>query len=182
MLGDRLRWVERKRPNSEVEEGSIASDPHTSSSSRATTILPLQRRFGSLRNRTGRPPTVEDGLTLHLSGGPEAAARARRALGTLGTDLDQPLRETLHLLVTELVANAVKHGKADSLTIKVAVGGSWVLTEVIDEGPGFDADGAGNPRQDHTGWGLYLVETLAQRWGVARDGRATRVWFELARG
>jgi hypothetical protein len=32
---------------------------------------------------------------------------------------------------------------------------------------------------ERAGFGLFLVERLADRWGVARDGR-TRVWFELS--
>ena len=28
------------------------------------------------------------------------------------------------------------------------------------------------------GWGLYLVDQLADRWGVNR-GKLTRVWFEI---
>jgi hypothetical protein len=28
------------------------------------------------------------------------------------------------------------------------------------------------------GWGLFLVEKLADRWGVARNS-LTRVWFEI---
>jgi anti-sigma regulatory factor (Ser/Thr protein kinase) len=80
------------------------------------------------------------------------------------------------------VANAVKHADAESLTLRIVVGRSAVLTEVTDQGPGFDPVNTGAPRSDHTGWGLFLVERLADRWGVARDGRATRVWFELKRG
>ena len=32
-----------------------------------------------------------------------------------------------------------------------------------------------------SGWGLFLVERLANRWGVRHDGDATHVWFELRR-
>ena len=74
------------------------------------------------------------------------------------------------------------HAHADALTLRVVVGRSLVLTEVTDRGPGFDPARAGGPREDHTGWGLFLVERLAHRWGVARDGHSTRVWFELKRG
>jgi hypothetical protein len=31
-----------------------------------------------------------------------------------------------------------------------------------------------------SGWGLHLVETLADRWGIERQA-GTRVWFELDR-
>jgi anti-sigma regulatory factor (Ser/Thr protein kinase) len=124
---------------------------------------------------------VEDGLTMHIAGGPEAAARARRAIAGLRADLDPSLLETLRLLVTELVANSVRHAEADAVTLRVVVGPHAVRTEVTDPGPGFDPADTGSPRADHSGWGLFLVERLAERWGVATAGSATRVWFELPR-
>jgi anti-sigma regulatory factor (Ser/Thr protein kinase) len=124
---------------------------------------------------------VEDGLSLKLDRGPSAAAKARRALARLRGDLDAPLMETLRLLVTELVTNSVKHTGASTVELTVLVGNSAVLTEVTDAGPGFDPAKTGSPSDDHTGWGLFLVERLAERWGVYKEGRATKVWFELRR-
>jgi anti-sigma regulatory factor (Ser/Thr protein kinase) len=123
---------------------------------------------------------------MRLGSGPDAAAEARQAIAKLRADLDPPLMETLRLLVTELVSNSVRHTKCDSLTLRVAVGKRAVLTEVTDDGPGFDAaaeleaeqlDG----RSSDDGWGLFLVERLAREWGVNEDGPSKRVWFELAR-
>jgi anti-sigma regulatory factor (Ser/Thr protein kinase) len=88
--------------------------------------------------------------------------------------------ETLRLLITELVTNSVRHTRADSIGLKVLVGRNAVWTEVTDRGPGFDLDHARDG--DRTGWGLFLVERLAERWGVNQDGDATKVWFELRRG
>jgi anti-sigma regulatory factor (Ser/Thr protein kinase) len=87
--------------------------------------------------------------------------------------------ETLGLLVTELVTNSVKHTRADTILLTVLVGESAVRTEVTDGGPGFDPAKTGPLSSDHTGWGLFLVERLADRWGVNRNGNGTRVWFEL---
>ena len=125
---------------------------------------------------------VDDGISLRLRGGPEAAARARRALSKLRADIDPPLMETLRLLVTELVSNSVRHARADTVILKVLVGRTVVLTEVTDEGPGFDPEDAGKRGADDSGWGLFLVERLAQRWGVTQQDQATKVWFELRRG
>jgi anti-sigma regulatory factor (Ser/Thr protein kinase) len=124
---------------------------------------------------------VEDGLNLRLDRGPTAAANARRGLATLPGDLDAPLMETLRLLVTELVTNSVRHARADAVLLRVFVGDVAVWTEVTDAGPGFDPAASGPLASDRTGWGLYLVDRLADRWGVSRDGHATRVWFELSR-
>jgi anti-sigma regulatory factor (Ser/Thr protein kinase) len=139
------------------------------------------QRFWAGNGLPPRQVAVEDGLTMHIAGGPEAAARARRAIAGLRSDLDPSLLETLRLLVTELVANSVRHAEADAVTLRVVVGSRAVRTEVTDPGPGFDPAETGSPRADHSGWGLFLVERLAERWGVAKTGGATRVWFELPR-
>ena len=96
-------------------------------------------------------------------------------------DLDPRLIETLRLLVTELITNSVRHTAADSVTLTVAIGESAVLTEVADAGAGFDPDCVGQSADDDTGWGLFFVQQLADRWGVKHDGPSKRVWFELRR-
>jgi anti-sigma regulatory factor (Ser/Thr protein kinase) len=124
---------------------------------------------------------ARDTVILQLSGGPHAAARARGALSGLRSDIDAPCLETLRLLVTELVTNSIKHAGAHTVSLKILVGGSAVRTEVSDEGPGFDPDTAGTPRGDRSGWGLFLVQRLADRWGVQQGDGLTKVWFELSR-
>jgi anti-sigma regulatory factor (Ser/Thr protein kinase) len=126
-----------------------------------------------------------DGLRIRLGSGPDAAAEARRAIAGLRADLDPPLMETLRLLVTELITNSVRHTDCDSLTLRVAIGKSAVLTEVADEAPAFDLSpfephDAGSHDPDY-GWGLFLVQRLARGWGVKEDGASKRVWFELGR-
>ncbi len=121
-----------------------------------------------------------EGLRMRLGSGPEAAAQARRAIATLRADLDPPLIETLRLLVTELVTNSVRHTDCDGITLRVAVGSSAVLTEVTDDGPVFDPDPETLEDPDR-GWGLFLVQMLAPKWGIANDGGSKRVWFELRR-
>ena len=124
-------------------------------------------------------PAVRENLALRLSGGPEAPARARRELSRLRADIDPPLAETLRLLVTELVSNAVRHAGAENVSLKVLVARQAVFTEVTDNGPGFAPPEPDAARPNH--WGLFLVRRLADRWGVVRDGKSTKVWFELRR-
>jgi hypothetical protein len=52
-----------------------------------------------------------------------------------------------------------------------------VRVEVIDSGSGF-APEPRDPARATGGFGLFLVDTQAARWGVDREG-GTRVWFEL---
>jgi signal transduction histidine kinase len=121
-----------------------------------------------------------EGLRMRLASGTESAAEARRAISQLRADLDPPLMETLRLLVTELVTNSVRHTESDSLTLRIAIGKTSVLTEVVDDGPGFDPSAAASDNPD-CGWGLFLVERLAPNWGVVVEGGTKRVWFELKR-
>jgi anti-sigma regulatory factor (Ser/Thr protein kinase) len=122
-------------------------------------------------------------VEAELVGGPNAAARARRFVeGELTGRLPRRLLEDVTLLVTELVANGVRHGGA----------GADAYLHVLLEGrrPGLHVEvanpdhAAGAPARRSAdmagggGIGLNLVETLASRWGVVRDPRTT-VWFEL---
>jgi anti-sigma regulatory factor (Ser/Thr protein kinase) len=129
----------------------------------------------------GSERLAQDSVDLRLNGTPEAASVARRALSRLRGDIDPPVMETMRLLVTELVSNSVKHSRSDSVRLKVAVGRSGVLVEVTDSGPGFEHEPRGRSEARESGWGLFLVERLAHRWGVGRERGGTRVWFELRR-
>lgn len=126
-------------------------------------------------------PAAAGTVDVRLRGGPEAASLARRAIARLREDIDEPLMETMRLLVTELVSNSVKHSGSDTVGLKVAVANSAVVVEVTDQGPGFKPRPRPRNSSVDDGWGLFLVERLAHRWGVARDGPSTRVWFELRR-
>ena len=113
-----------------------------------------------------------------------APAAARRLVRCLDDVVAREQVENLELLVTELVTNAVRHaGLTDDgwVAVDVVVGPAAVHVEVCDPGRGFDPTGAttsapGEPRG--SGWGLFLVDQLAARWGVHLDD-CTRVWFDL---
>jgi anti-sigma regulatory factor (Ser/Thr protein kinase) len=123
-------------------------------------------------------------LNLELPPGAEAPARARRELEGLSRSLDPELLDALRLLISELVTNSVCHGSldpSDRIRVLLAQRGDRLRVEVTDPGRGFQVGAAhvGESNGDRTaGWGLYLVEHIADRWGVVDDG-ATRVWFEL---
>ena len=123
----------------------------------------------------------EPWLRLRLKARPEAAGRARHALDDLRGRIDAAALEALQLLVSEVVTNSIRHAGISSrsvidLTVKPA--GRAVRVEVCDRGRGFDAGHVPVDARDVGGWGLYLVQQLAERWGVDQD-RVTRVWFEI---
>jgi anti-sigma regulatory factor (Ser/Thr protein kinase) len=120
-----------------------------------------------------------DGLELVLPATPDAPAAARRSLERL-LQLDEPTRETLTLLISEVVTNAVRHaGLAPLDPIQLTISLAPVIhVEVTDGGPGFDPGAVPRGRPDSGGWGLQILERLASRWGVD-PAVAGRVWFEL---
>jgi anti-sigma regulatory factor (Ser/Thr protein kinase) len=138
-------------------------------------------RGGPLQGRFRGVGSIEDAIKLNLEGGPEAAVSARRALGRLRSELDEGTLESLRLLVTELISNAVRHAGARTVDLMVLVTRPSVRVEVTDRGPGFDPALRSVQHDREGGWGLFLVERLADRWGVAREDLSTRVWFELER-
>jgi anti-sigma regulatory factor (Ser/Thr protein kinase) len=119
-------------------------------------------------------------VRLSLTATTSAPSEARRAIDELEGDLGNKLTENVRLLVSELVTNSIRHsGAPEDRPIEFALSASpdVVRIEVVDRGkwrtPTPDRDGT-------SGWGLYLVDRLADRWGV-EHGEGTRAWFEIDR-
>ena len=121
-----------------------------------------------------------------LEGGATAPRRARQEItkhlnGELGSE------RTLDavLLVGELVTNSVLHaaaGAAHEILLELIIGLDDVRVVVTDGGsqtvPMIRPLDPARPG----GRGLFLVDTLSDRWGMTREGnRETRVWFEMGR-
>jgi anti-sigma regulatory factor (Ser/Thr protein kinase) len=118
-----------------------------------------------------------------LARDPDSAAEARRALGEVSDHLSPRRLEDARLLVSELVTNAIRHAGLDDddvIRLVVVTGDRMLRIEVCDPGPGFEASDPPPDPARPSGWGLYLVRELSDRWGVERDEQ-TRVWFELDR-
>jgi two-component sensor histidine kinase len=108
-------------------------------------------------------------------------AQARRAMR--GLALPSPLAEHAELLVSEVVTNSVRHAGLDPREF-IHLTADWSGTRLrvhVRDRPGHlpavsesirPAPGA------ESGWGLYLVDRLATRWGTTADG----YWFELRPG
>ncbi|MFD9127719.1 ATP-binding protein [Kitasatospora sp. NPDC059571] len=130
-------------------------------------------------------------VQLAVQADPSEVGRARRwvrnRLSGHGLDPDAPMAETLVLVVSELVTNAVVHTGCPAvlrLTMPVAdtVSGDTVSVPVRVE----VADASRTaPAPRHAGGeatngrGLELVELLCDRWGWYPDGSGKRVWCEI---
>jgi anti-sigma regulatory factor (Ser/Thr protein kinase) len=126
-----------------------------------------------------------DEIDLRLASAPESVAAARRAVVGLD-DLAVSERADASLLVSEVVTNSVRHAGMDEteeILLHARVERETLRVEVTDPGAGFERRPP-EPRlesEDPGGWGLVLVDRLADRWGVER-GAGTCVWFELDLG
>jgi serine/threonine-protein kinase RsbW len=122
-------------------------------------------------------------LERELPVAPEAASEARHALDGLSGELPDGWMRDVRLLVSELVTNAVRHANlatGDVIGLVIDVAEQKLRVEVHDPGRGFIPSTPSPDPARPSGWGLYLVAELADRWGVDSDER-TLVWFELDR-
>jgi serine/threonine-protein kinase RsbW len=129
--------------------------------------------------RSGQAARME----IAVAAGLDAAAIARAAVGPwLSARVSGKLLGDAQLLVSELVTNSVCHAKlarGAPIRVSVEICDGLVRLEVKDGG-GDAVIASRRPDREHGGgFGLYLVETLAERWGSRRDG-STCVWAELA--
>jgi anti-sigma regulatory factor (Ser/Thr protein kinase) len=118
-----------------------------------------------------------------LPGTPEAVSAARQ----LARDLlgDSPVAETVMLLVSELVTNAIVHSRSGepggTVTVTLCPTPAGVLIQVRDDGgPTSPRVAASRDSDAGHGYGLLLVDTLAESWAsiASPDGRLT--WCKVS--
>jgi anti-sigma regulatory factor (Ser/Thr protein kinase) len=119
-------------------------------------------------------------LWISLERSVDAPATARQLCAAACCDWAlEPLTDVCTLLVSELVTNAVQHGRgaislemtAEPAGLRVAVGQSEPMPPPSPGGmSGLDAV---------SGRGLAIVDALATQWGSDVDEHGTTFWFEL---
>lgn len=141
----------------------------------------------------GVPTSAGHTLRFEIPAAPEAVALARRRLldqlEGWGTPVD---RDVALLLLSETVTNAILHGtdlSAVDATIRIELAETEIALRVEVHDSHYD--GIVRPVNGHSldhddppylrmsGRGLYLVEALAECWGVEREELGKCVYFEL---
>lgn len=109
----------------------------------------------------------------------EAVPLVRDRLGVVLTEwgVSGEASEPTLLVVTELMSNAVEHGRAPA-RLEVGFFGTWVRVEVHDDAPEPPRLQPPDPRRVR-GRGLQLVDVLSSQWGwtQARPGKV--VWADV---
>ena len=125
-------------------------------------------------------------MQLEVGADPAEVGRARRwarsrLIGS-GMDDDEPVAQTLILLISELVTNAVVHTGCPAVLRMLFGSGAaeagTVRVEVADK-----SDLPPAPRHarcsETGGRGLELVDGLADRWGWHPEGAGKHIWYEV---
>jgi anti-sigma regulatory factor (Ser/Thr protein kinase) len=122
---------------------------------------------------------MTDHLEFVLPRTGEAPATARRRLARwLTPHLESAELHKAMLLTSELVTNAVMHGRGE-IIVRANLNDDRVLVEVIDQGRGFERVLRQEEFDRIGGHGLSIVDAESSRWGI-HEG-TTHVWFELER-
>lgn len=122
---------------------------------------------------------ADDVAEWRLALDPREVARARRLVRgqLLAWGLPDAV-EPAELMVSELVTNAVRHGRTHEVGLRL-VRTAALLCEVSDDEPApaalLSASG-----DDESGRGLLVVSALAREWGTSATAHGKTVWFEQA--
>ena len=132
---------------------------------------------------TTRRSEIKAGTVLDVTfrAAPDAIPDARRAIDDLDLPVADEVLDNLRLMVSELVTNSVRHARLsvrDQIRLSLVVRASLLRVEVRDGGGGFEPSTITPSLYQDSGWGLFLVSRLSDRWGVKTNG-ATVVWFEI---
>jgi signal transduction histidine kinase len=130
--------------------------------------------------RPERHPLRSDVAEVALPSAPVSCRLAREFVLSVTGGTEDP---RVALVVTELVTNAVVHGRARPV-LRVAWDGDVVRIEVEDDGPGRPTL---RPMSATTtsGRGLALVDQIADDWGIIEadpdaPGRRKAVWASIS--
>jgi integral membrane sensor domain MASE1/anti-sigma regulatory factor (Ser/Thr protein kinase) len=144
-------------------------------------VVVLRRLYAGAATGAAAGASSAGSIEVQLQPGPGCPAEARGALSPLVSVLPTDVYSDLRLQVSELVTNCVRHARlrpGDLIRLQVDVADRVLRAEVGDPGQGFSGSVPEPTAGEPGGWGLFLTEQLADRWGIDRDGGWTTVWME----
>lgn len=128
--------------------------------------------------RVGAANTSWASLPASPSAAREARALVARHCGQWATTRNDPeLLDTALLLTSELVTNAVIHGRSH-VRLGITVTPDGLRIDVADDNSRHPVPQPADP-DALDGRGLQIVERLASKWGVDDSRFGKTVWFEL---
>ncbi|MFE7276719.1 ATP-binding protein [Streptomyces sp. NPDC057623] len=111
----------------------------------------------------------------------DAVPSARRQVAALAQNLGLPVSdetlETVELLASEVIANAVLYSGAPC-DVAVTRNDERLRVEVTDTDPSLPSAVEAGPN-DESGRGLLLVDALADAWGTQLEPCGKTTWFEI---
>ena len=137
-------------------------------------------RLPTTDQRVIRSLLMKTAVDLEFNPSPSVPRTARDAARALSPPVTERRLDDVRLLISEIVTNSIRHAgmrAEDWIRVRMRIGGGIVRIEVSDPGTGFDQPAQPQPLAE-SGWGMYLLEQIADRWGVNRND-TTCVWFEL---
>jgi anti-sigma regulatory factor (Ser/Thr protein kinase) len=118
--------------------------------------------------------------TFRVAAEPHSVPRAReRVIALAEPFVAAPRIADLRLVISEVITNAVRHGGDGDMVVAVTPKHGYLCVQVTDTGDGFAPRPRAFEADDDGGFGLFLIERLTRRWGLTRENRKTRVWFEF---
>jgi PAS domain S-box-containing protein len=109
----------------------------------------------------------------------DAPGMARETVTHLSNGFDSRFMADAHLLITEVVTNAVRHGGGGQIDVGFWVEEGKLDVVVTDGGPGFTPRQRVDDDLRPGGMGLGIVDALAEHWGSSTEGPG-QVWFQVA--
>ncbi|MFF7976221.1 ATP-binding protein [Streptomyces sp. NPDC007905] len=119
---------------------------------------------------------------LHLRSAASEVGKARAAVGEalLSWGCPSGVVDDSRLLVSELLANAIKYAPDTWTTLDLMQIGDRLLVEVTDGSAAQPVVHQAGP-QEEQGRGMFLVQAIASAWGARRDRRGRKTtWCTVA--
>lgn len=127
------------------------------------------------------PPQLPSPLhrAMVLAPDPVSVRRARQLIKDMcqTAGVDEDVCSSAVLLTSELVTNALTHGRSEA-RLQVQAAADVMVVEVADDNSRHPERVASDP-QALDGRGLEIVQLVAARWGVRDDDCGKTVWFEV---